>query len=97
MKHSEKKITICHTIFVDSCLAEEITKLNNEKDILTLSSCCGHGENIGYIIVGGIDIEKMMKLGYLIASQGYMDNEIDFDKDKLVLCSFRPKSKCECQ
>jgi len=96
MTHKEKNITIVHNIDVDSCIAGEIEKLNNIDNILTLSSCCGHGET-GYIIVAGNKIEKMNRLGYEITTPKYMDNEIEFDKDKVVLCSFKPKSECVCQ
>lgn len=48
-------------------------KLNNKCNILTLASCCGHGEEEGFIVVHndmydsniddiGSDIVKMLKL-----------------------------------
>lgn len=94
--HKETSITIVHEIDVDSCIADEIEKLNNIEDIFTLSSCCGHGE-AGYIIVAGSEIEKMTHLGYETTTLRYLDNEIELDKDRIVLCAFKPKSECMCQ
>ena len=93
--HKETNITIVHKIDVDSCIADEILKLNNEYDIFTLSSCCGHGET-GYIIVAGSEIDRMIKLGYEMTVLKYIDNDIILDKDRVVLCGFKPKSKCLC-
>lgn len=93
MIHNEKYITVVHNISVDSCIADEIEELNNINNILTLSSCCGHGET-GYIIVAGSDIQKMIKLGYDMTTLKYLDNEIESD---LVMCAFKPKSKCSCK
>ena len=92
--HKEKDIKIIHKISVDSCIADEIEKLNNENCISTLSSCCGHG-NVGYIIVSGNDIEEMIKLGYKTTTFKYFDNDIIGDYE-IVLCAFKPKSKCDC-
>lgn len=94
--HKETTITIVHEIDIDSCIADEIEKLNNIDDIFTLSSCCGHGINVGYIIVAGSEIEKMVSLGYETTALKYLDNEIEFDKDRVVLCAFKPKSECIC-
>ena len=93
--HNGTNIRITHDISVDSCIADEIEKLNNEYDILTLSSCCGHGD-AGYIIVSGSDIQKMMGLGYKITSAKYLDNDIT-DVDRVVTCSFKPISICKCR
>lgn len=92
--HKEIDITITHNISVDSCIADEIKKLNNKNGIFTLSSCCGHG-NTGYIVVGGIDMQKMLKLGYEMTSMKYLDNDILTD-DIVVICALKPKSKCHC-
>lgn len=92
----EKEITIVHEISVDSCIADEIEELNNVGGIFTLSSCCGHGET-GYIIVAGSDIHEMSKLGYQTIALKYLDNEVELEKDRIVLCGFRPKSKCICR
>lgn len=93
--HKETNITIVHEIDVDSCIADEIKKLNNVDNIFTLSSCCGHGET-GYIIVAGSEIEKMTDLGYEPTALKYLDNEIEYGKDRIVLCAFKPKSECVC-
>jgi tRNA(Phe) wybutosine-synthesizing methylase Tyw3 len=95
VSHKETDITIVHHISVDECIANEIEKLNNDNDIFTLSSCCGHGE-VGYIIVAGSDIQEMVKLGYQTIALKYLDNEIELEKDRIVLCGFRPKSVCRC-
>lgn len=92
----ETNITIVHSIDVDVCIADEIEKLNNIDDIFTLSSCCGHG-NTGYIIVAGSEIEKMIRLGYETTALKYLDNEVELDKDRVVLCGFKPKSECNCR
>jgi hypothetical protein len=92
--HNETDITITHDISVDSCIADEIKRLNNENRILTLSSCCGHG-HVGYIVVSGNDIQKMLKLGYDMTTIEYFDNDIVTD-DRIAMCAFKPKSKCNC-
>lgn len=94
--HREKNITIIHNIDVDACIADEIERLNNKNNIFTLSSCCGHGLEAGYIIVAGSEIENMMRLGYDTIALKYLDNEVDLEKDRIVICAFRPKSKCIC-
>lgn len=94
ISHKEKDITVTHEISVDSCIADEIERLNNENKIFTLSSCCGHG-SVGYIIVCGSEIQEMFKLGYEMTTIKYLDNDIVAD-DKVVMCAFKPKSKCEC-
>lgn len=93
--YKETDITVVHRISVDECIAKEIEKLNNVNDIFTLSSCCGHGE-AGYIIVAGIDIERMMDLGYYTTALKYSDNDTEIEGDKIVICSFKPKSECRC-
>ena len=93
--HNDKNIRIMHNISVDSCISDEIEKLNNEHDVLTLSSCCGHGD-AGYIIVSGNDIQKMIGLGYEVTAAKYLDNDIT-DIDRVVTCSFRPISVCKCR
>lgn len=92
--HKEKDIKITHDISVDSCIADEIEKLNNENNIFTLSSCCGHGY-AGYIIVGGSDIQEMLKLGYEVTTLKYLDNDIVTD-ERVVMCAFKPFSICKC-
>lgn len=94
-KHSEKDITIYHNIAVDTCMADEIERLNNMNGIFTLSSCCGHGKN-GYIIVAGSDIKRMIDLGYNMVTLKYLDNDTEVEGDRIVMCAFRPKSKCIC-
>lgn len=92
--HKEADITVTHKISVDVCIADEIEKLNNENDIFTLSSCCGHGET-GYIIVAGSDIQQMIKLGYEMTAMKYLDSDAIAD-DRIVMSAFKPKSKCNC-
>ena len=92
--HKETDIIITHNISVDSCIADEIRMLNNEYDIFTLSSCCGHSHT-GYIIVGGNDIDKMLALGYEMTPIKFLDNDIITD-DIFVACAFKPRSKCNC-
>jgi hypothetical protein len=92
--YKEKDILITHKISVDFCIADEIKKLNNENCISTLSSCCGHGD-AGYIIVGGSDIEEMLKLGYKMTTAKYLDNDIMIN-DRIVTCAFKPLSICKC-
>lgn len=96
LTHKEIDITICHKISVDSCMAEEILKLNNVDKIFTLSSCCGHGD-AGYIIVAGSDIQKMASLGYDTIALKYLDNDAEIEGDKIVMCAFKPRSECKCQ
>lgn len=93
-KHKETGIIITHNITVDSCIADEIKRLNNENGMYTLSSCCGHG-HAGYIIVGGSDIQEMLNLGYEMTAINYLDNDI-ITEDRVVICAFKPKSKCNC-
>lgn len=95
MTGKEKDIVITHKISVDDCVADEIEKLNNVNNIFTLSSCCGHG-NIGYIIVTGDHIQRMIDLGYDITALKYLDNDIDIEGDRIVMVAFKPKSKCRC-
>lgn len=92
--YKETDIIITHNISVDSCIADEIKRLNNENGIFTLSSCCGHGHS-GYIIVCGSEIQEMLKLGYDMTTMKYLDNDIMTD-DKVIICAFKPKSKCNC-
>ena len=92
--HNETSIKITHSISVDSCISEEIEKLNNEHDVFTLSSCCGHGD-AGYIIVPSNDIQKMINLGYGMTTSRYLDNDIT-TIDKMITCSFKPMSACKC-
>ena len=51
-------------IEVDKCLKDEISYLIYHEGIRTLSCCCGHRRNAGYISVSDKDISKMKKLGY---------------------------------
>lgn len=59
------EIEITHTIDVDKCIAKEIKELNNDHNILTLYSCCGHEKGShGYIVVHEFDKELLIELGY---------------------------------
>lgn len=93
--YKEKDITIAHNISVDLCIADEIEMLNNKEGVFTLSSCCGHG-SVGYIIVCGSEIKEMLKLGYEVTTIKYLDNDI-VTNDRVVMCAFKPKSKCNCR
>lgn len=93
--HKEKDITLVHKISVDECIADEIEKLNNVHSILTLSSCCGHGE-AGYIIVAGSDMQIMIGLGYGVIALKYLDNDAEIEGDRIVMMAFKPKSECKC-
>ena len=95
MIHRETYVTLIHKVSIDICIADEIEKLNNVYDIFTLSSCCGHQEG-GYIIVSGSDIQEMVDLGYNNMALKYLDNDVEIEGDKIVMCAFRPKSKCRC-
>lgn len=95
---SEKEISITHTITVDSCIADEIEKLNNINKIYTEYSCCGHGDS-GFIIVRSEDADKMCELGYEpIGGQhkivyGATDTTAAYVR---IQCNFKPKSVCGC-
>ncbi len=91
----EKNVILVHEIDIDSCIADEIIELNNIHHVFTLSSCCGHGKG-GYIIVAGTEIDKMADLGYEMTTLKYLDSDIDLGKDRITLCSFKPKSECKC-
>ena len=93
-KVKEKNITVIHDIPIDVCIADEIEKLNNEHNIFTLSSCCGHGDT-GYIIVAGRDIQEMIRLRYEMTTVKYLENDISVG-DRIVMCAFRPMSECKC-
>lgn len=87
-------IAVHHKISVDICIAEEIEKLNNDHNIFTLSSSCGHDKESGSIIVAGSDIQEMIDLGYDIINIKYLSDDIGTD-NKIVMCGFEPKSKCK--
>lgn len=50
---------------IDDCIVNEITKLWIS-NIITISSCCGHNQEEGYIQVQEKDVHKMLKLDYKI-------------------------------
>lgn len=54
------------SIFVDTCLQDEIYKLNRKHGIMTIGCCCGHGVTPPYIQVApeGDNVEQMILLGY---------------------------------
>ena len=93
--HKEKDVTLVHKVSIDDCIADEIEKLNNIDDIFTLSSCCGHGE-IGYIIVAGSDMQRMIDLGYNTIASKYLDNDTEIEGDRIVMMAFKSKSECKC-
>jgi hypothetical protein len=57
---------LTHRVRVDRCIAQEIRRLNNSFNILTLYSCCGHiiGKYEGCIVVSPYSIADMQELGY---------------------------------
>lgn len=59
------------SIWLDGCLENEIKNLWKH-GIRTRGCCCGHGKELGYIIVDMEDISKMVKLGY----QNYIYDDI---------------------
>lgn len=54
-----------YEIFVDSCLAELVQKLNKQ-GIVTEQCCCGHGNQEGEIWIAKESVERANKLGYII-------------------------------
>lgn len=52
-----------HEVYVDSCIANEIQELNN-KGIITLNSCCGHGKSMPKCLIAKESVEKCKELGY---------------------------------
>lgn len=48
---------------VDGCLVGEINSLNN-KGIITIGCCCGHGKKQGFIQVTPTHVNKMLEFGY---------------------------------
>lgn len=51
-------------IVCDTCLQSEIYDLNIKKGIVTIGSCCGHGDKQGFIQVMPKYVKKMHELGY---------------------------------
>lgn len=105
-KKTKKEITITHKIKVDQCIADEILELNNKHNILTILSCCGHGdEKEAFLLVHDDDIGKIIKLGYEIASEMIYAERAQIQcqtKDEIKLSvrwslGFRPKSICQCK
>lgn len=80
----EKKVIIRgEEISIDKCIANEIDKLNNEHDIMTCFSCCGHQAYKGWISVLKESKDRMISLGYSPCE----------DNDQC----FESKSKCNCK
>lgn len=52
------------TIYVDTCLQNEIQDLIRKHGVQTMGSCCGHGVKAGYIQVAENSVNKMLSLGY---------------------------------
>lgn len=50
---------------VDSCIAEQVKRLN-EAGVVTIGSCCGHGGSDQYphILIDGSSVTRAEKLGY---------------------------------
>lgn len=54
-----------HEISVDSCIADRVQGLNN-KGIITVGCCCGHGKAKGNILFDSKFKEQMEKEGYVV-------------------------------
>lgn len=52
-----------HEINVDACIADEVQMLNN-KGIITLNSCCGHGKGEPNCLIAPESVQKCKELGY---------------------------------
>lgn len=39
-----------HPIHVDACIADYVQEMNR-RGIITLNCCCGHGKDVGYVII----------------------------------------------
>ena len=66
------------SVIVDACLADEIEDLWS-KGIKTTGCCCGHGEELGSILVTNDCIPMMEELGYVhyIFKEDYGENRND--------------------
>ena len=81
-----RTITVTHQIEVDTCIAEEVHRLNNEHRVTTVNSCCGHGDpRMAYITVRPEDMERMFLLEYERLPTIF-----------IMQHTFRPKSECTC-
>jgi len=57
--------TSSHTIYIDSCILEEIQELW-KMGIITTGCCCGHNVLPAFVGVVEADIPKMKVLGYTV-------------------------------
>ena len=96
------KTKVCHESYIDKCIADEIKELANKHNILTLYSCCGHGEP-GFIVVHPDDISKMKEIGYELNGEFATPGVNEGQKPASLLDikykfpSFRTKSVCVCE
>ncbi len=83
----EKTIIVHHEISVDECILDEVEELNNRYGVVTIHTCCGHGnKKQAFISVRLNSIEKMLLLGYDKKPKHYLLHD-----------TFTPKSKCKCK
>lgn len=62
-----------HKVYVDSCIADEIQMLNDNK-VITLNSCCGHYKGEPQCLVAQESVNKCKELGY--KPKKYKDTDI---------------------
>jgi hypothetical protein len=94
-EEEETLITILHRVSMDKCIAEEVEELNNVHNILTLFSCCGHGD-IGYIVVHEHYEKAMEKLGYKKSGRFSTSTSAGEDDHMNKYPAYEPKSECHC-
>jgi hypothetical protein len=52
-----------HRIAVDACIAEYVQEMNN-RGVITVGCCCGHGKEEGVVLVAEECISLLDRLGY---------------------------------
>ena len=95
------KVRVRHVIQVEPCIADEVKSLNNDHNIVTLYSCCGHHVGKPWVKVKSDDIEKMKALGYkpLGTEQVWIYKFSDRGGRRIqtaVEQVFQLRSKCKC-
>lgn len=79
----EKRVIIRGEIIpIDKCIADEIDKLNNEHNIMTCFSCCGHQNDKGWVSVIEECKNRMVSLGY----NYYKDDNRCFETKSMCNC-----------
>lgn len=59
---------------VDYCIADEVQKMN-DSGVVTVSSCCGHGNGKPHALVDEISLKLLQSLGYETQPYVYADGE----------------------